>query len=204
MITGQTLDEFFAERILRPLGMDDTRWWVDEADTPRTATLYGAHPQTGAGRAAADAGRAGVRSGRRCWPAAHGLISTAADYHRFTQMLLREGELDGVRLLGPHTVRFMTRNHLPGGADLQTFSAGGFAETTIEGIGFGLGFAVIENPVPSKVLEQRRASTTGAGWRARRSGSTRWSSSRRCCSRSWCRRAGGRCGRSCASWCTRR
>jgi CubicO group peptidase (beta-lactamase class C family) len=81
----------------------------------------------------------------------HGLISTAADYHRFTQMLLREGELDGVRLLGPHTVRFMTRNHLPGGVDLQTFSSGGFAETTMEGIGFGLGFAVIDNPVPGKV-----------------------------------------------------
>src|SRR6185436_1300060 len=48
VISGQTLDEYFAERILRPLGMTDTRWWVDEADTPRAATLYGAHPETGA------------------------------------------------------------------------------------------------------------------------------------------------------------
>src|SRR4029453_13812423 len=80
-----------------------------------------------------------------------GLVSTAADYHRFTQLLLREGELDGVRLLGPHPGRFMTRNPLPGGVDLQTFSSGGFAETSMEGIGFGLGFAVIENPVPTKV-----------------------------------------------------
>jgi CubicO group peptidase (beta-lactamase class C family) len=66
-------------------------------------------------------------------------------------MLLREGELDGVRLLGPHTVRYMTRNHLPGGVDLDAFSSGGFAETTFTGIGFGLGFAVVENPVPWKV-----------------------------------------------------
>ena len=151
VISGQSLDEFFTTRILGPLGMDDTRWWVDEADTPRAATLYTAHPQTGR---AVPMPKLGADAFRR--PAmlsgGAGLISTAADYHRFTQMLLREGELDGVRLLGPHTVRYMTRNHLPGGADLQTFSSGGFAETTMEGIGFGLGFAVIENPVPTKVL----------------------------------------------------
>jgi CubicO group peptidase (beta-lactamase class C family) len=80
-----------------------------------------------------------------------GLISTAADYHRFTQMLLREGEFDGARLLGSRTVRFMTRNHLPGGHDLGRLSTGGFAETTFEGIGFGLGFAVVGNPIPSRL-----------------------------------------------------
>ena len=60
-----------------------------------------------------------------------GLVSTAADYHRFTQMLLRGGELDGVRLLGTRTVRYMTRNHLPGGADLEAFGRPLFAETTV-------------------------------------------------------------------------
>jgi CubicO group peptidase (beta-lactamase class C family) len=81
----------------------------------------------------------------------HGLISTAADYHRFTQMLVRQGELDGVRLLGPQTVRYMTRNHLPGGVDLDTYSSGGFAETNFEGVGFGLGFAVVQDPIPARV-----------------------------------------------------
>jgi CubicO group peptidase (beta-lactamase class C family) len=150
VISGQTLAGFFADRILGPLKMDQTRWWVDEADAPRLASLYSAHPETGK---AVPASRMGARA--RVEPAmlagGHGLISTAADYHRFTQMLLREGELDGVRLLGPHTVRYMTRNHLPGGVDLDTFSSGGFAETTFEGIGFGLGFAVVENPLPWKV-----------------------------------------------------
>ena len=58
-----------------------------------------------------------------CSPAAHGLASTAADYHRFTQMLLRRGELDGVRLLAPRTVDFMTANHLPGNATSPTSGA---------------------------------------------------------------------------------
>jgi CubicO group peptidase (beta-lactamase class C family) len=66
-------------------------------------------------------------------------------------MLLREGELDGQRLLSNRTVRFMVRNHLPDHQDLGTLSTGGFAETTLDGIGFGLGFAVVEDPIPSRV-----------------------------------------------------
>jgi CubicO group peptidase (beta-lactamase class C family) len=81
-----------------------------------------------------------------------GLVSTAADYHRFTQMLLREGELDGARLLGPRTLQYMTDNHLPGGADLEQIGRPLFAETTFDGVGFGLGFSVVMNPVANKVL----------------------------------------------------
>ena len=81
-----------------------------------------------------------------------GLVSTAADYHRFTQMLARGGELDGVRLLGPRTVAYMTRNHLPGGVDLDAFGRPLFAESPFRGVGFGLGFSVVLDPVPGKVL----------------------------------------------------
>jgi CubicO group peptidase (beta-lactamase class C family) len=66
-------------------------------------------------------------------------------------MLLNEGEFDGVRYLGSRTVRFMTRNHLPGGQDLAAASSGGFAETIFDGIGFGLGFAVVLDPTPGRV-----------------------------------------------------
>jgi CubicO group peptidase (beta-lactamase class C family) len=66
-------------------------------------------------------------------------------------MLLGEGELDGVRLLGPRTVRYMARNHLPGGADLEAFGRPLFAETTFDGVGFGLGFSVVIDPVANKV-----------------------------------------------------
>jgi CubicO group peptidase (beta-lactamase class C family) len=150
VMSGQSLEEFFAERILGPLGMTDTRWWVDEADAKRLATLYAPHPATGR---AVPHDQLGVRALRppKFLSGGGGLISTAADYHRFTQMLLRGGELDGVRLLGPRTLRFMTRNHLPGGKDLAELSAGGFAETILDGIGFGLGFAVVQNPIPSRV-----------------------------------------------------
>ena len=81
-----------------------------------------------------------------------GLVSTAHDYHRFAEMLRRGGELDGVRLLGPRTVRYMGTNHLPGGVDLEAFGQSTFAETTFDGVGFGLGFAVVQDPAATKVL----------------------------------------------------
>jgi CubicO group peptidase (beta-lactamase class C family) len=80
-----------------------------------------------------------------------GLLSTANDYLRFMRMLLGGGELDGVRLLGPRTVAYMGRNHLPGGADLEAFGRQLFSETSFDGIGFGLGFSVVVDPVAGKV-----------------------------------------------------
>jgi CubicO group peptidase (beta-lactamase class C family) len=72
-----------------------------------------------------------------------GLVSTAADYLRFMRMLANRGELDGVRLIAPKTLKLMTANHLPGGQDLTTLSRSMFSESTYAGIGFGLGFAVV-------------------------------------------------------------
>ena len=92
-----------------------------------------------------------------------GLVSTAADYHRFLQLLLDRpdcpaGELDGVRLLSPRTVRYMGRNHLPGGPDIATFGRALYAESPMHGSGFGLGFAVVTDPAAVKVdCSPRRA-----------------------------------------------
>ena len=60
----------------------------------------------------------------------------------------------GVRLLGTRTVAYMTRNHLPGDVDLEAFGRPLFAETTFDGMGFGLGFSVMQDPVKNKVLSQ--------------------------------------------------
>ena len=86
-----------------------------------------------------------------------GLISTAADYNRFLLMLLDlpgspAGSLDAVRLLSPRTVAYMGSNHLPGGVDLETYGRRLYAEVPFLGVGFGLGFAVVIDPVPGKVV----------------------------------------------------
>src|SRR6266576_1121570 len=154
VVSGQSLDAFFDERILGPLRMDETAFWVPEDRADRLAALYTPDPATGrAGRADAMGRRA--LSPPDCLSGGGGLVSTAADYHRFTQMLLNEGELDGVRLLGPRTLRFMASNHLPGHVDLEAFGRPLFAETTFDGVGFGLGFSVVAVSLKKKIQRSR-------------------------------------------------
>jgi len=150
VVSGQPLDRFFQERIFGPLGMTDTGFWVTEADAGELAALYSAGPGGRPDRNQDLGGRALARPA--CLAGGGGLVSTAADYHRFTQALLGGGELDGARLLGTRTLAYMTRNHLPGGADLESFGRRLFAETTYDGIGYGLGLAVLLDPVANKVL----------------------------------------------------
>jgi CubicO group peptidase (beta-lactamase class C family) len=151
--SGVALDEFFRTRIFEPLGMTDSMWFVEGQDRERLATLYLPGPDRKAVEGGAF-GRAALRP-PSFLSGGGGLISSAADYHRFAQMLLQRGELGGVRLLGPRTVDYMATNHLPGGVDLETIGRPVFAETTYDGIGFGLGFSVVEDPVQNKVLSSR-------------------------------------------------
>lgn len=142
VISGQRLGDFFAQRIFQPLGMTDTGFGVRDDQLPRLARLYAQQPGglQPADGVAATVDRPTLELG------GGGLISSAHDYHRFTQMLLRGGELDGHRLLGPRTVRFMTRNHLPGNTDLEHFGRPLYSEVPMRGAGFGLGFSVDLEP----------------------------------------------------------
>lgn len=148
--SGQTLDAFLAERVLGPLGMDDTAFSVGADDLDRLAALYSLTPE-GELHRNASFGAAATRA-PTFLSGGGGLVSTAADYHRFTQMLARGGELDGVRLLSPRTVAFMTRNHLPGNVDLETFGRPISAESAVHGVGFGLGVSVVIDAAAGKVL----------------------------------------------------
>ena len=149
VVSGQPLDEHFRTRILEPLGMTDTTFWVDDASAGRLATLYTADPLT---KKAVPAAGGSVRTPPTLLSGGGGLVGTAGDYHRFTQMLLRGGELDGTRLLGRRTVAFMTRNHLPGGRDLHELGRPLHAESPFLGVGFGLGFSVTLDPVAGRVV----------------------------------------------------
>ena len=154
VVSGQTLDVFLRERIFEPLGMTDTGFSVPEPDHGRLAALY--FPEPGTKRAVRlDAMGDLALQPPKLFAGGGGLVSTASDYHRFVQLMLGEGELEGVRLLGSRTVRYMARNHLPGGADLEAFGRPLFAETTFDGIGFGLGGYVVEDPVKNKVLSSK-------------------------------------------------
>jgi len=152
VVSGQPLDEFFRSQIFEPLEMTDTGFSLPADSTDRFARLYVPRP----GTAQAVPAPAGLASDLTKPPlmlsGGGGLVGTASDYLRFTHMLLGRGELDGARLLGSRTVDYMTRNHLPGNADLEIFGRPLFAETSFDGVGFGLGFSVVIDPDANKVL----------------------------------------------------
>lgn len=150
VVSGQALDRFFVEHIFEPLGMSDTGFHVEEEQQHRLAALY-ALPAGGREMVRFDQmGKAAVTP-PRVLSGGGGLVSTSRDYTRFTWMLLNGGEYDGARLLSPRTVRLMTRNHLPGGVDLQAYGRPLFAEVRYDGVGFGLGFATLLDPAVAKV-----------------------------------------------------
>jgi CubicO group peptidase (beta-lactamase class C family) len=153
--SGQSLDEFFRQRIFDPLGMTDTGFYAQPDDLPRLAALYGRALNGKAARM--DGLGAAAMKKPVMLSGGGGLVSTAADYNRFLQMILGTsdspaGELDGVRLLSPRTVAYMGRNHLPGNQDLAHFGRPLNAESPQVGTGFGLGFAVVIDPVPGRVV----------------------------------------------------
>jgi CubicO group peptidase (beta-lactamase class C family) len=151
VVSGQPLDEFFAERIFAPLGMVDSGFSVSEAQRARMSALYFLDPESAS--AVPYPGVDAVTTERpKLLAGGHGCVSTAADYHRFTQMLLRRGELDGVRLLSPRTVDFMTTNHLPGNATLTEFGRPLLDLVINEGYGFGLGLSPLVDPIAAKTL----------------------------------------------------
>lgn len=149
VVSGQTLDVFLQERIFDPLGMTDAAFVAKDLD--RLAALY--IPMPGTLQATRmDAMGDAAKAKPDFLSGGGGLVASASDYHHFSQMLLNGGELDGVRLLGTRTVEYMAQNHLPDGQDLEQFGRPLFAETSFTGVGFGLGFSVVQSAVDNKVL----------------------------------------------------
>jgi CubicO group peptidase (beta-lactamase class C family) len=131
--SGMSLDEFLKTRIFQPLKMADTHFYLPIEKRDRLATVYSLRdgklvraPQEGMGQGAY------VDGPRQSFSGGAGLLSTAADYARFLQMVVNGGELDGVRLLSPKTVELMSSSH--------TGSLYNEGRT-----GFGLGFEVVEH-----------------------------------------------------------
>lgn len=130
---GLPLDEFLRQRILEPLGMVDTHFYLPPAKRERLATVYGRTDLPGIRRAPENGGMQGqgdyVDGPRMSFSGGAGLLSTASDYARFLQMLLNGGELGGVRILSRKSVELMTADHVG-----DTYGT--------PGAGFGLGFQV--------------------------------------------------------------
>ncbi len=134
VMSGMTLDEFFRTHIFQPLGMHDTYFYLPTDKLDRLVANY--KPEGDDNHIvlaeAPDENSAFVKEPHLYFMGSGGLVSTAADYWRFHQMMLNGGELNGVRILSPKTVELMTANHT---RDLPIWLRG-------PGTGFGLGYSV--------------------------------------------------------------
>ena len=150
-ISGVPFDQFVKDRILKPLGMSDTDFYVPKEKAHRLAACYSADVKAGNFTLQDDPATSAYLSPPSLFSGGGGLCSTTADYLTFCRALLNGGELDGVRLIGPKTLQLMTSNHLPGGVDLPAMSRSMFSEAAYNGIGFGLGFAVTMEPAKTLI-----------------------------------------------------
>jgi CubicO group peptidase (beta-lactamase class C family) len=120
--------------------MTDTDFWLPREKRERLASLYAYDEETSR---LAKVEPEMYDDPPAYTPGGGGLISSAADYHRFARMLLGEGALDGVRILQPETVRLMRTNRLTNAQRRVPFAGMPLWRTN----GFGLGLSIAEDPI---------------------------------------------------------
>jgi CubicO group peptidase (beta-lactamase class C family) len=147
-LSGEKLDVFLRTKILEPLGMKDTGFWVDASNVNRVTSVfsYGPDKRIMAGPPQRDPSvKPLFLSG------SGGLFSTTDDYFRFAQMMLDGGQANGKRFLKASTVELMRTNVLAEGVSVDTYGPGQ------PGIGFGLGFATLMDPAVARTPEGRNS-----------------------------------------------
>ena len=147
VISGQPLEEYFAENIFEPCGMVDTSFHVAEDKHDRFVDMYTPTPD---GLFRVDITERSLYLKPPTYTAGGGgLTSTMDDYQQFCNMLVNRGQVNGNQVIGSRTLAFMATNHLPGGKSLNEMEQSLFSEVAMAGSGFGLGFSVVLDPAES-------------------------------------------------------
>jgi CubicO group peptidase (beta-lactamase class C family) len=149
-IADQPLPDFLEQRIFNPLRMEDTHYVVPREKVRRVASVYS---PSGPDKKI-ELFRAPAYRETKYFGGTAGLSSTAADYFRFSQMLLNGGELDGVRLLSPKTINLMITNHT---GDNDIYIRG-------PGYTFGLGFGILNDAGKARDPFTPSTFTWGGAW----------------------------------------
>jgi CubicO group peptidase (beta-lactamase class C family) len=150
-LSGQTLPDFMQEHIFKPLGMNDSGFFVPADKRSRFVTIYRSNEK---GEVVPAPGFGGDYAAQPPMPSGGGgLVTTAEDYFRFAEMLENGGELNGVRILSPASVELMSTNHLA--ANLLTGEFGIGAQVMRPGLGYGYDCAVEFDPAEANLPDGR-------------------------------------------------
>jgi len=156
VVSKQSLGDFFHKRILGPLKMNETSFRIKDDLRDRFTNIHFQKPDG----AIIDVTHLQMKNNeylefKHLESGGGGLLSTMKDYCRFCHFLLNGGELEGVRLLGRHTMNFATTNHLLDNQDCRQLSSVNSMQMSSPGIGFGLGFAVVMDPLQSSTMNSK-------------------------------------------------
>lgn len=146
VITHKTLDQYLKQAIFAPLNMHDTYFTVPKEKFPRMANLY---KMNKSGQLEKETKYFPYPAVQNYFAGGAGLVSTAADYSRFAQMLLNHGQLDGKRIVSPKTIDLMTSNSI---GDLLIYTPTS-PHNGIMGDKFGLGFGLRIKDSPFNELQ---------------------------------------------------
>ena len=153
-LSGQRFDQYLAEHIFAPLGMNDTFFEVPADKLNRFLPNHYIDPKTGKLATIPAGGNEAMRNYEKVslFSGGGGLVSTTMDYMKFAEAMRNGGELNGQRILSPMTVQYMASNHLPAST---TSGGSGEAPTLgqpLRGFGFGLGFGLVTDPAAGGVM----------------------------------------------------
>jgi CubicO group peptidase (beta-lactamase class C family) len=137
--SGKDLSDFLVERLFAPMGLQDTGFFIDPSKTSRVTKLHSAM----FGQLSSTAANTATSKPRRLSPSG-GLLSTAEDYFKICQMILNGGSYKGTQFLKPETVKLMHANVMEPDVGVK------FGGTNGKGVGFGIDFAIILDPVVSR------------------------------------------------------
>ena len=158
-LSGETLETFLSTRLFQPLGMEDTFFNVPEDKLDRVVPNHGWNPETNSLGPLPTLYQMPIQ-GVTLFSGGGGLISSARDYLIFCEMLRQGGSYEGVRILSPKTVEFMTIDHLT--AEVRNKGATEYpAQHLYPGQSFGLGFGVITDPGQTGVISSLGAYSWG-------------------------------------------
>ena len=149
IVSGQPFEQYLQEHIFAPLGMADTGFSIDPSQSARMTSCY---EQLDGKVVLQDLGsKSQFLQAPKAPSGGGGLVSSLCDYYRFSAALLNGGVLEEKRIIGSSTLRYMTSNQLPKGADMIEYGVPGqFSEVSNAGVGFGLGFSVVQDPAASQ------------------------------------------------------
>ena len=151
VIGGCSLEEYLEENIFKPLGMEDTGFFVAEDKVDRFTSNYILGSDRSLERIDPAEDSPYLKE-RLFLSGGGGLISTTDDYQKFVTMLLNAGAFGEEQIIGRRTLELMTMNHLPLGKLLNEVGQSTFSETALAGMGFGLGFSVLMDPAANAGL----------------------------------------------------